>query len=130
MIRKVRTKFILIAMTAIIICTTVIVATINLVNYYNVDHDLTQIVTSIADNGGRIPFPGVKPEANYGFKDEVKQQEMPAPPEAGFGQGALDTRRNPFFGFRDEMAYETRFFIANQMEDGQIQVELTRMATL
>ena len=130
MIRKVRTKFILIAMTAIIICTTVIVATINLVNYYNVDHDLTQIVTSIADNGGRIPFPGVKPEDNYGFKDEVKQQEMPAPPEAGFGQGALDTRRNPFFGFRDEMSYETRFFIANQMEDGQIQVELTRMATL
>lgn len=105
MIRKVRTKFILIAMTAIIICTTVIVATINLVNYYNVDHDLTQIVTSIADNGGRIPFPGdiSKPENNT-------QGEVPAPPEEGFDQSEMNHVRNPFLGFRDEMAYETRFF--------------------
>lgn len=106
MIRKVRTKFILIAMTAIIICTTVIVATINLVNYYNVDRDLTQIVSAIAENGGIIPLPGGNPSKGP------------------------DAMHNPFLGFREEMAFETRFFIANQFKDGSIRVELTRIATL
>ena len=55
MIKKVRIKFIMIAMTAIVFCTMALVVAINLVNFYEVNAEIESIISSIADNNGKFP---------------------------------------------------------------------------
>ncbi|MCR5792183.1 MAG: HAMP domain-containing histidine kinase [Lachnospiraceae bacterium] len=111
MIRKLRTKFIIIAMTAFIVSTVILVCAINLVNYYFVDVELTQIVEAIASNDGKMPVP---PRPVKRENDESDGQQ----------------NHDFFRGYRAEMAYETRYFVLHEHEDGSKDVELARIATL
>jgi len=88
MIKKLRRKFILIAMTAIIVCTSILVVAINLVNYYRVDYEITRMVQSIAENDGQIPSRPDIPGGAGDFERETqpRPEERMIPDEAVSGE--------------------------------------------
>ncbi|MCR5716044.1 MAG: HAMP domain-containing histidine kinase [Lachnospiraceae bacterium] len=101
MIKRVRKRFIMIAMIAIIICTTILVVTINLVNFIQVDQQVDRILNSIANNNGVFtPKPG-----------------------SMLGMGGRG-------GAPQEMQYETRYFSVKIGTDGSMQTELTHIASV
>ena len=59
MIKKLSRKFIFLSMTALLTLLVVIVAAMNLINYNTVVAEADQVLTMLADNGGKFPqMPG------------------------------------------------------------------------
>lgn len=104
-------------MTAMIVCTSLLVAAINLANYYHVDHEITQIVRLIADNDGKLP-------TRLQMQDGTDAWNM----KKQFGKGKMQD--HVFGDFRMETAYETRFFIVHVGSDGTREIQLTRIASV
>ena len=101
MIRNLRKKFIIIAMSAIIVCTTLLVLSINLVNYAQMDREVSAIVSRIAENNGH--FPGNMTEEGK----EFQQDEARMGPDPRIRQ----TR---------ELENETRFFVVHYGKNGEV----------
>ena len=101
MIRTLRKKFIIIAMSAIIVCTTMLVLSINLVNYVQMDREVSAIVSRIAENNGH--FPG-------NMTEEGKEFQMD------------ETRMGPDPRIRQtrELENETRFFVVHYGKSGEV----------
>ncbi len=105
MIRTLRKKFIIIAMSAIIVCTTLLVLSINLVNFYQMDREASAIVSRIAENNGH--FPGNWPEE---FKDGIaprENDENRMPPD-------------PWIRQTRELENETLFFVVHYGKNGEV----------
>ena len=66
MIKKLRVKFIAVAMISVMVVLTIILGTINVLNYRGVVEDADNILQILADNGGKFPeqkSPGEDSEA-------------------------------------------------------------------
>ena len=63
MIKKLRARFIRIAMASVAVVLLLLTAILNTANYITNDHDLTRTLALIADNQGTIPdiMPGAPP---------------------------------------------------------------------
>ena len=63
MIKKLRARFIRIAMASVAVVLLLLTAILNTANYITNDHDLTRTLALIADNRGTIPdiMPGTPP---------------------------------------------------------------------
>ena len=96
MFRKLRVKFILISMLSVILVLGAIITGINVANYNTVVDNADEILSMLADNGGRFPDPPVDGDVN-------------PPPQ---GQPSMD--RSP------ELAFESRFFSALIDGDGNV----------
>ncbi len=100
MIKRVRKRFIIIAMSAIVICITVLMIAINLTNFLHEDGEINRILEGIASNDGNLMPPKMKP-------------------------GKIDRG-----GMPPEMQYETRFFTVRFSSDEAVVTELSHVATV
>lgn len=84
MIKKLQRKFVMIAMLSLTLVMVLLVSSINILNFYQMDHRINGAIRILSDNQGKFPkFEGGKPP-----------------------------RRNPEFGFQmnEETPFETRYF--------------------
>lgn len=98
MIRKLQNKFILICMLSMLLVLTIIMASINILNYRQVIQDAENVLHILSENNGEFPKKHPHPENPHAPK-ESKPQSIKISPE---------------------MPYETRYFSALISEDGTI----------
>lgn len=107
MIKKLRTKFILLSTVSLLLLLGIIVISSNLLTYRDLVERADAVLEAIADNGGRF-LHGKPPEKNE--KKEFPIEFMPEKPDRFWGKRILSP----------EMMYEARFFMAVVSADGRI----------
>ncbi|MFV0467129.1 MAG: sensor histidine kinase [Lachnospiraceae bacterium] len=112
MIKKVRRKFITIAMSAIIGCTLLLILAINALNFFQVNKEISNLMYTISENNGQ--FPGKLPS---GSMDQFSTEDAKNMPE-------------DMPGFSKEAAYETRFFTVNLYSETEWIANLRNIATI
>ena len=135
MFEKLKRRFIILAMAALVILLAVIVAGMNIANYEKVVSDADARLDVIEENFGRmlvIPGGSFLPQGGAIGSDEDGDEDFDF-------DDFFDREKGPFFGgdgdkgpsmSRDE-AEESRFFIAAVGEDGEIQqVNVDRIASV
>ena len=110
MIKKLRARFIRIAMASVAVVLLLLTAILNTANYIANDHDLTRTLALIADNRGTIPdsLPGMPPSMPTAEDGET-------PPEKPEGDEAR--RDGPF---TKETPFSTRYFVLLTDESGYV----------
>ena len=130
MIKRLRNRFIRIAMlsvTAVMLLLTVI---LNVANYVSTDSDLKQTLTLIYENAGTIPHSRFLPPSGSDSADAPTPPENDgslsdiAPPDAQDVQAPPDDkvarREGPFTA---ETPFSTRFFVLHYTSDGMLTQE-------
>ena len=130
MIKRLRNRFIRIAMlsvTAVMLLLTVI---LNVANYVSTDSDLKQTLTLIYENAGTIPHSRFLPPSGSDSADAPTPPENDgslsdiAPPDAQDVQAPPDDkvarREGPFTA---ETPFSTRFFVLRYTSDGTLTQE-------
>lgn len=127
MIKKLRSRFIRIAMLSVAAVMLLLTIILNTANYISTDSDLKQTLTLIYENAGTIPhssaFAPVPPDS----------ADAPAPPEdAQAPQSPTDDkiarREGPFTA---ETPFSTRFFVLRYTDDGTLtQADLKSIASV
>ncbi len=127
MIKKLRSRFIRIAMLSVAAVMLLLTIILNTANYISTDSDLKQTLTLIYENAGTIPhssaFAPVPPDS----------ADAPAPPEdAQAPQSPPDDkiarREGPFTA---ETPFSTRFFVLRYTDDGTLtQADLKSIASV
>ena len=105
MLKKLRRKFIAIAMLSVSIVLIAIVGTINIANYISTNQALDARLSLIADNGGT--FPDMTP-GDSGKKSEPKSDQPPA---------MNDLQKH---GISQESPFDTRYFTVTIASDGTV----------
>ena len=105
MLKKLRRKFIAIAMLSVSIVLIAIVGTINIANYISTNQALDARLSLIADNGGT--FPDMTP-GDSGKKLEPKTDQPPA---------MNDLQKH---GISQESPFDTRYFTVTIASDGTV----------
>lgn len=72
MIKKLRWRFIAIAMYSMIFVTLILVGAINIINQQNLNNEINEMLTLISENDGRIPSPGQKDAIKHIHPPEEK----------------------------------------------------------
>lgn len=134
MIKKLKTRFIVLAMVSLAVLLSVIVAGMNIINYQKVVSDADTRIEVLEENSGRLlgGRGGAKQPFRYDFDDAGYGYDMD---DSEFGDiydaddsFDMDEDDGPFFGrggpggpsmSRDE-AEESRFFIVTLNSDGQV----------
>lgn len=121
MIKKVRRKFITIAMSAIIVCTLLLILAINALNYYQVNREISNLIYTISENNGQFPDRMKDVTGNTDMTSEIPS-------------GIEDTAEKPSDfqpgGLAKEAAYETRYFTVNLYEDDEWKTDLRNIASV
>ena len=128
MIKRLRNRFILIAMlsvTAVMLLLTVI---LNAANYISTDSDLKETLTLIYENKGTIPSGRVSPPDDSGsvsaLPDGTDGAQTPQDPP----DDKLARRDGPFTA---ETPFSTRFFVLSYTDSGElIQADLDSIASV
>lgn len=118
MIRRLRRSFVGITMLSVILVLTLLMGTINVVNYISKDQSNAQLLQMLADNNGSMPSettpPNVQPNSN-----------STAPPEKPEESGTKP--RN----WSAETPYETRYFSVTLNEDEEtVSVDTGKIAAI
>ena len=127
MIKKLRSRFIRIAMlsvTAVMLLLTII---LNTANYISTDSDLKQTLTLIYENAGTIPhssaFAPVPPDGSDAPAPPENTQTPQDPPD-----DKIARREGPFTA---ETPFSTRFFVLRYTDDGTLtQADLKSIASV
>lgn len=98
MIRKLQNKFILICMLSMLLVLTIIMASINILNYREVIQDAENVLHILSENNGEFPKKHPRSEEPPVHKKSKPQSEEMSP----------------------EMPYETRYFSVLVSEDGTV----------
>lgn len=135
MIKKLRVKFIAVAMISVMVVLTIILGTINVLNYRGVVEDADNILQILADNGGKFPeqkSPGEDSEAagkvadghnpaagneSDNLSDSGVQQEQ-SDLEGKKEPPADDPGKNRTMS--PELPFESRYFIVTLDSDGNV----------
>ena len=116
MLKKLRRKFIAIAMLSVSIVLIAIVGTINIANYISTNQALDARLSLIADNGGI--FPDMTP-GDFGKKLEPKSDQPPA---------MNDLQKH---GISQESPFDTRYFTVTIAPDGMVEyVDTGKIASI
>ncbi|MCR4671816.1 MAG: HAMP domain-containing histidine kinase [Lachnospiraceae bacterium] len=138
MIKKLRRKFVVAAMLAVVIVLGVIMITINVLNHRSMVADADEILNVLQENGGEFPIgPG------------RKDSDMPEPPgntplepngedqDDMFDDDLDDLDDDPFEDlsrlswYSEETAYESRYFVVTVDENGNfLEINLQRIAAI
>ncbi len=127
MIKKLRSRFIRIAMLSVAAVMLLLTIILNTANYISTDSDLKQTLTLIYENAGTIPHSSAFAPVPPGSAD------APAPPEdAQAPQSPPDDkiarREGPFTA---ETPFSTRFFVLRYTDDGTLtQADLKSIASV
>ncbi len=123
MIRKLRSRFIRIAMLSVAAVMLLLTLILNGANFLSTNSDLNEMLDRIAENHGTLPVPGDEAEP-------VPPGEGETPPEPKDEAPAIPGgRRNDPFG--PEAAFSTRFFVLRCDGDGLlVSAELDKIAAV
>lgn len=116
MIRKLQNKFILISMLSMLLVLTIIMASVNIINYRGVVQDADNVLHILAENNGEFPRNPPHSDTSKQPPEEsnsAKRQSEDNPP-------APKIPRLDNFHMSPEMPYETRYFSVLISEDGSI----------
>ena len=118
MIRKLRRKFVAAAIVAVVLVLSLLIGTIDLINYRGLVSQADQTLAILSANRGSFP--------REMFRDSDLMGEAPVPPEENAGRLP---QAPP--GFSRELAYQSRFFSAWLAEDGSVsRLSLDNLASL
>ena len=106
MIKKLRIKFIAVAMVATMVVLVAIIGGINVNNWVRITKNASQTLTMLVENGGEFPNEPPKKDAPDGNKDGApdSQQDVSHAPD----------------GMSPEAPYETRYFTVTLASDGSV----------
>ncbi len=118
MIKRLRRRFIRIAMISVALVLVLLTVILNVANYISTDTDLTQTLELICDNQGTIPL----------------HPQMPSPADDGTGE-APERPEKPWGekggAFTSETPFSTRFFVLRYTDAGVLtQAELGNIAAV
>lgn len=103
MVKRLRKRFVFITMFAVIVVLSIIIFSINIVNFHNVSKFSDNVLTFLAANDGRFPAHDEKDHEKIEFKE----------------------------GLTNETPFETRFFTIKYNQKGEIEkVDLGRIAAI
>ena len=130
MIKKLRLRFICMAMLSVAIVLLLLIGTINLINYRHVTGEADAILDVLAENDGDFPLSFRKPGWTHGAGAlPAGEEDSTIDPEAGnppSGQAPGESPPGPGQGFgmggkfTEETAFESRFFSFTLDEDGAV----------
>ncbi|MGM9635476.1 MAG: sensor histidine kinase [Candidatus Avispirillum sp.] len=109
MIKKLKVKFVVLAMAAVFVLLTVVVAGMNIINYASVVGESDDILSVISKNKGSFPVYDIRPDADA---DENLEDFDGFYPEDSAGTPASNTGRGSRLprGMSPETPYESRYF--------------------
>lgn len=110
MIKKLRRKFILIAMLSVFVVLGSIIAFINIANYCNIISNADKILAVLVRNEGKFPQ-----------TDDF---------DPSFQEGALYDKFDKMHGLSPETPYETRFFTVKVLSDGTMSADTGKIAAV
>lgn len=123
MIKKLRTRFIRIAMLSVAAVMLLLTLILNGANFLSTNADLNEMLTRIAENHGTLPAPADEPSPAPTGEDETPPEPKDAAPLRP------NERRNDPFG--PEAAFSTRFFVLRCDAGGALlSAELDRIAAV
>ena len=123
MIKKLRTRFIRIAMLSVTAVMLLLTLILNGANFLSTNADLNEMLTRIAENHGTLPAPADEPSPAPADGDETPPEPKDAAPMRP------NERRNDPFG--PEAAFSTRFFVLRCDAGGALlSAELDRIAAV
>ena len=123
MIKKLRTRFIRIAMLSVAAVMLLLTLILNGANFLSTNADLNEMLTHIAENHGTLPAPADEPSPAPTGGDETPPEPKDAAPLRP------NARRNDPFG--PEAAFSTRFFVLRCDAGGALlSAELDRIAAV
>ncbi|WP_294785666.1 HAMP domain-containing sensor histidine kinase [uncultured Eubacterium sp.] len=140
MIKKLRKKFIIAAMCAILIVLESIILAVNIVNYHHLVEKADTLTEWIVSEGGSFgdaiagDSSGIDPGAQNGQNQNEQPPEVPddlnsdtTPPDKSDGKNATEEQKNPpdnigkdHMGFSKETPFETRYFTVTFDSDGNM----------
>lgn len=118
MIRRLRHSFVGITMLSVVLVLSLLMGTINVVNYISKDRSNAQLLQMLADNNGSMPSgttpPNVQPDSNVSAPPEKPEESDTKP-------------RN----WSAETPYETRYFSVTLNENGEtVSVDTGKIAAI
>ena len=131
MLKKLRRKFIVVAMVSVSVVLLAIVGTINIANYITTDRALEARLQLIADNGGT--FPDMEPEKPDGMPEGIKEAGKNEAAESRLqneipGLSGEDLQRH---GITPESPFDTRYFTVTLTADGDTdRVDVGKIASI
>ena len=126
MIKKLRSKFIVITMCSVALVLLILLGTINIINYSKIVSDADALLDKLADNGGAfVPVDLDRPEGS----DPPFSPGGDAPQPPPYDNREFDF--DPGRGMSVETPYESRFFSVTFENDGSVRtVSLDRIAAV
>lgn len=129
MIRKLQNKFIVISMLSMLLVLTVIIGSINIINYRQLIEDAEHILHILSENDGEFPKDRPRPDSREpqgdnsspDFKDGLVDNASPDPREPQGNNSS--TPKKPKLHSMDmspEMPFETRYFSVVLTENGNV----------
>ena len=133
MIRKLRIKFIVMAMVAVFVLLGIVIAGMNVVNYQTVVQEEKETLEFLGRNKGK--FPGMKMDDAEEFKDQEawpEEKDGEIPDDGRIEEFEEDEKRRFFEnGMNPETPYESRFFSVLLNDDGTVQMtDVRRIASV
>lgn len=125
MIRRLRNRFIRIAMLSVSAVMLLLTVILNVANYVSTDADLKNMLTILAENDGHLPshFPGSE---DHIPGDDGNEPGSPKNPES-----SEETGRPAPPAFTPETPFATRFFVLSWQEDGTLlSADLANIASI
>ncbi|MCR5784771.1 MAG: HAMP domain-containing histidine kinase [Eubacterium sp.] len=134
MIKKLRWRFISISMFSIAIVLTVIIGSINIANYYNINNNINTRIELIINNGGSFPdLSGANPNENSAFSNDLNPGDLNSESADASGDNLKPSDKpddmpqkpngdNLQFknGLSEESQYDTRYFTVILNKDGTV----------
>ena len=124
MIKRLRNRFIRIAMLSVAAVMLLLTLILNVANYISTDSDLRDTLTLIYENQGTIPISDRAPS-------DVQPEAPPdgqTPPDNTGGNTTVTEKRGPF---TPETPFSTRYFVLRYDDDGELQeAELDNIASV
>lgn len=127
MIKKLRARFIRIAMLSVTAVMLLLTLILNTANCISTDSDLKQTLTLIYENAGTIPHPSASAPGRRGGSDAPVPPDGTQPPQDPPDE-KIARREGPFTA---ETPFSTRFFVLRYTDDGTLtQADLKNIASV
>ncbi len=117
MIKKLRRKFIVIAMLSLFCVLAIIMTAINVINYTKITTYADDVLAVLYSNDGRFPMPDNQTQPT---PEEPVQGEQPNAPQEPF---------KPSHGMNEETPYETRYFTVRYEAD-EVKTDVRNIAAV
>lgn len=125
MIQKLQRKFVAIAISSVAAVLLVLMATINLMNYYTIEKSSNATMQILYDNDGSFPERNIDQGLGTGSGKDTLSSSRPAPPSGNDFQARADFRSEA------ERPFNTRYFTVTMDAKGEvINTDVSKIAAI